>query len=176
MKTPVLETERLILRPLTTEDAPAVFQWAGDERVTRYMTYPTHSDISATLEWLESLDHENDTEYEFGFVEKESGELIGSGGVYWNEGLKQWRIGYNLRFSSWGKGFATEAAREIVRFAKEELAVDSIGVCHAVDNPNSGRVIEKCDFVFTEYGEYSKIDNSATFKSKEYIWTKNSGK
>lgn len=172
MKTPILETERLILRPLIVEDAPAVFEWASDERVTKYMTYPTHRNIETTVEWLESIDHSTDTEYEFGFVEKESGVLIGSGGIYWNGNSQQWRIGYNLRFDRWHQGYATEAAREIVRFAKEELNAERIGSCHAVENPNSGRVLRNCGLVFTEDGDYQKIDGSVSFHCKEYLWTK----
>ena len=80
MYTPILETERLILRPLCVEDAPAVFAWASDERVAKYMTYPKHEAIDTTLEWLRSIDHSSDADYDFGFVEKTSGELIGSGG------------------------------------------------------------------------------------------------
>ena len=122
MQTPILETERLILRPLRVTDALAVFEWASDERVTKYMTYPNHESIETTVAWLESIDHNSDNEYDFGFVEKESGVLIGSGGVYWNADYKQWRVGYNLRFDHWHQGYATEAAREIVRFAKEDLS------------------------------------------------------
>ena len=172
MQTPILETERLILRPLTVEDAPAVFEWASDERVTKYMTYPTHRNIETTVEWLESIDHSSDNDYDFGFVEKESGVLIGSGGIYWNGDYQQWRVGYNLRFDRWHKGYATEAAREIVRFAKEELNAERIGSCHAVENPNSGRVLRNCGLVFTKYGDYQKIDGSVSFHCKEYLWTK----
>ena len=172
MQTPILETERLILRPLTVEDAPAVFALASDERVTKYMTYPTHRNIETTVEWLESIDHSTDTEYDFGFVEKESGVLIGSGGIYWNGDYQQWRVGYNLRFDRWHKGYATEAAREIVRFAKEALKAERIGSCRAVENPNSGRVLRNCGLVFTKYGDYQKIDGSVSFHCKEYLWTK----
>ena len=70
MKTPILETERLILRPLCAEDANAVFEWASDERVAKYMIYPKHKSIETTLEWLQSIDHSTDTAYDFGFVEK----------------------------------------------------------------------------------------------------------
>lgn len=173
MKTPILETERLILRPLCVEDANAVFEWASDERVTKYMTYPTHENMEATVAWLRSINHSADNEYEFGFVEKESGKLIGSGGVYWNDDYNQWRVGYNLRFDRWHQGYATEAAREIVRFAKENLHAERIGSCHAVENPNSGRVLKNCGLVFTKYSEYPKIDGSMTFRCKEYLWTKN---
>lgn len=172
MQTPILETERLILRPLSTADAPVVFKWASDERVSRYMIYPNHKDISVTLQWLESIDNSSENDYDFGFVEKDSGELISSGGVYWESERNQWRVGYNLRFASWHKGYATEAAKEMVRFAKEELGAERIGSCHAVENPNSGRVLQKCGLVFTKYSEYSKFDGSVTFKCKEYLWEK----
>lgn len=55
MKEPVLETERLILRPLTIKDAEDVFKWASDERVAKYMIYPRHENIETTIAWLESL-------------------------------------------------------------------------------------------------------------------------
>lgn len=45
-KEPILETERLILRPITLDDAKACFSWNSDERVTKYMSYPTLTDIS----------------------------------------------------------------------------------------------------------------------------------
>lgn len=172
MKTPVLETERLILRPLMVEDAQDVFEWASDDRVTKYMIYPTHKSIETTLEWLKSIDHKSETDYDFGFVEKSSGKLIGSGGLYWEAENAQWRIGYNLRFDRWRKGYATEAALTMVNFAREELNADRIGSMHAVDNPNSGRVMKNCGLVFVKYGTYAKYDNSVTFRCKEYLWTK----
>lgn len=47
-KEPTMETERLILRPITLDDAEACFSWNSDERVTKYMAYSTYSDISQT--------------------------------------------------------------------------------------------------------------------------------
>ncbi|MGN1194615.1 MAG: GNAT family N-acetyltransferase [Acutalibacteraceae bacterium] len=173
MKTPTLETERLILRPLLVTDAESAFLWASDERVARYMIYPRHENIETTLEWLKSIDHNSDKAYDFGFVEKESGLLIGSGGLYWEDDNKQWRIGYNLRFDHWGKGYATEAAKKIMSFAVNELSAGQIGSEHAVENPASGKVLEKCGLKFTKYGEYTKFDGSVTFKCKEYVWKKN---
>lgn len=172
MKTHILETERLILRPLRLEDAPDVFEWASDERVTKFMSYTTHKSIETTVGWLESIDNESETDYNFGFVEKESGKLIGSGELDWSAEKSQWRFGYNLRFDRWHKGYATEAALAMVKFAREELNAERIGANYAVDNPNSGRVIMNCGLVFTKYGTYSKIDKSATFRCKEYLWTK----
>ena len=47
-KEPILETERLVLRPLTVDDAEAVFEWTSDPRVAKYMSYPRHTDICQT--------------------------------------------------------------------------------------------------------------------------------
>ncbi|PKM95593.1 MAG: hypothetical protein CVU84_01980 [Firmicutes bacterium HGW-Firmicutes-1] len=53
MKTPVLETARLILRPFFIEDAPAVFRcWESDPEVARYMFWTSHNDIKKTIEWV----------------------------------------------------------------------------------------------------------------------------
>ena len=54
--TPTIETDRLILRPLTINDSDDVFEWTGDERVAKYMVYPCHRNIEVTREWLCSLD------------------------------------------------------------------------------------------------------------------------
>lgn len=53
-KEPIIETDRLILRPITLDDAEACFSWNSDERVTKYMAYTTYSDISKTIDWINS--------------------------------------------------------------------------------------------------------------------------
>ena len=52
---PVLETERLILRPLTIDDLHDCFKWTGDPRVNKYMIYPLYKSVEDGREWLESL-------------------------------------------------------------------------------------------------------------------------
>ncbi|MFR8914984.1 MAG: GNAT family N-acetyltransferase, partial [Oscillospiraceae bacterium] len=98
-----IETERLILRPIGVEDAPAVFVWASDPEVNRYMSYPLHRDLSETEAWIASIRPED---LEFGFYRKEDGLLIGTGGVgKGGDGLHH--LGYNLRRDVWGMGYAT---------------------------------------------------------------------
>ncbi len=55
-----IETERLILRPLTQEDANAVFEWAGDPLVNKYMPYPLHQSVRQAKEWIRSLGDKNE--------------------------------------------------------------------------------------------------------------------
>lgn len=167
-KEPVLETERLILRPLSVDDAAAVFQWAGDERVSAFMSYTTHNDIDTTVQWLGSLKDEK-TEWTWGFVLKETGELIGSGSIGPNKYMHgYWGIGYNIKYACWNRGYTTEAMRAVIDFAHTRLGVNKICSDHALANPASGRVMEKCGLTFHHYGEYTKLDGSETFQAKYY--------
>lgn len=167
-KEPIIETERLILRPLNVDDAPAVLEWASDERVSKFMSYTGYDDINIAKQWLESLENE-ESEWNWGFELKETGKLIGSGSIGSDSVFEgYWGIGYNIRYDCWRKGYTTEAMRAIIDFVNKELGVNKICACHAVDNPASGRVMEKCGLKFHHYGEYTKIDGSQTFKSKFY--------
>lgn len=163
---PVLETERLILRPITMEDKPAIYKWAGDPEVSRYMIYPNyHSEDDADV-WIESL-YIKEKEFDYGFVWKETGELIGSGGLYGKDG-DLWNIGYNLRKDMWGKGIVPEACRKIIEYVREHYKVYAIQGDFAVENDKSRRVMEKLGMTYLEDHEYTKLDGSVTFKAKKY--------
>lgn len=167
-KEPVIETERLILRPLTVADAAAVLEWAGDKRVSKFMSYTGYNDISTAIEWLSSLHYEKN-EWNWGFVLKKNGRLIGSGSIGEDKLMAgYWGIGYNIRHDCWNNGYTTEAMRAIIEFAHTQLGADKICSDHAVDNPASGRVMEKCGLRFHHFGEYAKLDGSETFKAKFY--------
>lgn len=164
---PTIETEHLILRPHTVDDAKSVFEWTGDERVTEYMSYPCHKNIEVTREWLRSLEN-LENEYTWGFVRKSDGKLIGTGSIRFRADEKVWSFGYNLRFDCWGNGYATEVSKRMIEYVIAEHNASEFVAEHAVDNPASGRVIEKCGLVFDSYSEYKKLDGSKTFKSKVY--------
>lgn len=164
---PIIETERLILRPITVDDAESVFEWTGDKRVAEYMIYPCHKDIEVTKEWLKSLKN-LENEYTWGFVRKSDSMLIGSGGIRFRVDEKVWSFGYNLRFDFWGNGYATEASKRMIEYVIAEHNAREFVSEHAIDNTASGRVIEKCGLVFEGYSEYSKFDGSKTFKCKKY--------
>ena len=132
------------------------------------MSYTGYDDINIAIEWLNSL-KDAQTEYSWGFVLKETGHLIGSGSIGKNLYMTDyWGMGYNIRYDCWNKGYTTEAMRAIISYVHTELGVNKICAGHAVDNPASGRVMEKCGLKFHHFGEYSKMDNSVTFKAKFY--------
>lgn len=164
---PLLESERLILRPLTIDDLEAAFKWAGDPRVNKYMIYSLYKNPEDGLEWLSHL-YEKEKNIDYGFVYKETGELIGSGGIYYHEDADTWNIGYNLKFDFWKKGLTVEAMEKIIEYAKRRFDIKVIEGEFCVDNYGSRRVMEKLGMTFYEDTEYTKLDGSETFKAKTY--------
>ena len=164
---PVLESERLILRPLTLDDLEAVFKWTGDPRVNKYMIYPLYKSAEDGREWLESL-YQDEKKLDYGFVLKSTGQLIGSGGLYYHEDIDVWSVGYNLAYDYWHHGYTPEAISRIIEYAKSKYDLHVISGTFAVDNNGSRRVMEKLGMTFYEDTEYSKLDGSETFKAKTY--------
>lgn len=166
MHTHVIETERLILRPLRTDDAEAEFVWLSDPVVNRYMPYNLYTNVADVVKWLEvAMNAEN--ELHFGFVRKSDGVLIGAGSIGPHEHQDgAWEFGYNLRRDAWNQGYATEATKAMIDLARREYSVRVFVAGHATANPASGRVMEKCGLHFDHEGEYSRFDGSETFPAK----------
>lgn len=161
-----ITTDRLILRPLTLDDAEAAFEWTGDERVAKYMIYSTHESVETTKEWLRSI-NTSDTVFEFGFVRRSDDKLIGSGGIRLKEdGF--WEFGYNFRYDCWGQGYATEASKAMIELVRSRYGEVRFKAECAAENTASAHVIEKCGLHFVGYGEYSSYDGLKTFRSKKF--------
>lgn len=159
-----IETERLILRPLTIDDAHDVFEWAGDPVVNRYMPYPIHENVHQTEEWISTLGEKN----EFCFGLKDTGKVIGSGSVTYNAEYGAYELGYNLNRKFWGMGYATEASKAMIQWAYHNLGAREFLARHANANKASGNVILKCGFQFEKYGQYSRYDGSEVFEASYY--------
>ena len=165
----VIETERLILRTVTVDDAEAIFVWASDPDVNKFMIYPLHKDINVTREWLKTRDVNGTDEFDLGFVLKETGELIGQGGLFYHEDLDAWAVGYNLRKDYWGRGLVPEAIRAIIDCVDKEKGIRAVVGEFAKDNIKSQRVMEKLEMSYWKDSKYTKLDGSVTFDSYKYI-------
>lgn len=164
----ILETERLILRMPSPEDAEQAFVWLSDPLVNRFMPYDLYKSVDEARAWLTSINEGDDPEHPFAFVRKEDGVVIGTGGIGPRKENDLWEVGYNLRSDCWNKGYATEAAKAMIRFAYEAFGIRDFGAKHALENPASGKVMEHCGMTFDHYTEYSTFDGSETFPSKAY--------
>ena len=161
-----LETERLILRNLTADDAQAAFLWCGDPDVARYMVYPVYTKAEDVRAWIETLDPDDPDVYDVGIVLKQTGELIGSGGICYSPETDLWTIGYNLRRDQWGNGYAVEAICGLIEDARSRREVRGITGDFAEANNRSRRVMEKLGMTFQEDVMLSKLDGSAEYPGK----------
>ena len=163
-----VETERLLLRNLTPEDYQAAFLWCGDPDVARYMVYPVYTRAEDVKTWLETLDPEDPDEYDAGIVLKSTGELIGSGGLYYRPEDDLWTIGYNLRKDQWGNGYALEMIEGLLAYVRSRRDVRGIRGTFAEANSRSRRVMEKLGMTFWEDVMLSKLDGSESYPGKRY--------
>ncbi len=163
-----LETERLILRNLTPDDYREVFKWCGDPDVARYMVYTVYTKAEDVKAWLETLDPESPDDYDAGIVLKETGELIGSGGLYYRPEEDLWTIGYNLRKDQWGNGYAMEMILAVLELVKSQREVRGIRGSFAKENYRSRRVMEKLGMTHEKDVILTKLDGSDSYPGEEY--------
>ena len=171
MKTPILESKRIILRPLTIDDAENIYRsWTSDPEVAKFMMWDTHKSIDDTIEWLK-IEVENvhkEGLYNWGLVLKETGELFGSGGIYYKEHLNCYELGYNIMKKYWGQGLTTEAGKVILDFAIDTLGEKKFFCRHAIDNIGSKKVMEKLGFQYHSDSSYNSLNGEKQFLSKDY--------
>ena len=169
----ILETNRLILRPLTLDDAETAFcGWTGDAEANEYVSWLPHHSIDDTIEWLKEIEWRKDgarqSNYIWGFVLKETGELFGSGGLIWEESYQLYQVGYNIMKSHWNNGYTTEAMKAVLDFAAMKLGIKRVAGGHAKENLASAKVIEKLGFVYDRDDITPHVDGIRLFDSREY--------
>lgn len=172
MKLQNIETERLLLRALRIDDAEHIYRtWTSDPRVTEFMSYVTHESAEVTKGWLADVVKHNEDDggeaLDWGFELKSTGRLIGSGGAVYKPELEKWSIGYNVAFDYWNMGYATEAMKGIVEYMSS-AGVKHFCSSHAVDNPASGRVMEKIGMKYWRDGTY-KCHDGRVFEARFYV-------
>ena len=143
-----LETERLVLRRLTLADAEAVYRnWASDPEVTRFLTWPTHTDVEGTRKVIKSWLplYEKKDYYHWTITLKENGDVpIGTIHGLANDDLESVQIGYCLGKSWWHQGIMSEAAQAVIDFFFDRVHANSICSYHDPNNPHSGMVMKHC--------------------------------
>jgi len=148
-----IETERLRLRALSMRDAPAIARYAGDPQVARMISSAPVPYLPIAAEgWIMTLRARAalGEDFVFGF-EVEGAGLIGVIGAHKKHGSAAFDVGYWVAPPFWGRGFATEALRG---FIAEARTLGALVAGHFVDNPASGRVLQKGGFAYT--GETSE--------------------
>jgi [ribosomal protein S5]-alanine N-acetyltransferase len=146
---PVLTTERLRLRPLTHGDVEQIKAIYSDPAVLAFLSQPptdTQEKALGRIDWFNSLftNHECVT---WGITLHGDDQLIGVCGTYaWDRDDRHVDIGYSLQPAYWGRGYATEASRAVIRWCFDNLNVHRIQADCTDGNMGSERVLLKCGF------------------------------
>ena len=146
---PVVSTERLILRGPMVTDAAAIAAVAGDYNVAAMTTSMPHPYGLADAEaWIGKCRH-LDWRHEAMFViEHRAFGVVGLLGFDRKRGSGT-EIGYALGRPFWNRGYATEAARAALKWAKRDWGRKVVVAGHFADNPASGQVLVKSGFLYT---------------------------
>lgn len=145
---PVIETKRLILRPITLVDAPAIFEYASNPNVSRYVLWNPHrtiADSEAFVKKYAFANYQKEIPEPWGVTVKENGnKVVGTVGCRWaSQNWKSMDLGYLLAETLWGKGIAAEAARAAIGWIYANYDVNRIQARCQVPNVGSARVMEK---------------------------------
>ena len=151
-----LQTERLLLRRFTENDVDNLVDLDGDSQVMRFINggKPTsreevETEILPAFLWY----YDNFAGYGFwAAIEKASGEFLGWFHFRPEEGASadEPELGYRLRRSAWGKGYATEGSRALIRKGFTELGVRRVVASTMTVNVASRRVMEKSGLRFVK--------------------------
>lgn len=150
--TKYIETDRLILRRFTMDDAQAMYDnWASDPEVTKFLTWPAHSSVAVTervlTDWVDS--YADDGFYQWAIVWKELGQPIGTISVVSkNDRAELVHIGYCIGRQWWHRGVMSEALQTVLDFFFDEVGVQRVETRHDPNNPHSGNVMKKCGMKF----------------------------
>lgn len=147
----MLKTERLILRPFEIDDVDAVFRYQNNPNAAKYDGWrpcETREDAEKTVENLMKAAEKGDENR--AIVLKNTQELIGQIGLCEDDIRHRIprckKVNYLIGEEHWGKGYATEALREIQRYAFEDAKLNIITVAYLTGNMASKHVMEKCGF------------------------------
>ena len=170
--TQTIETPRLILRRAIREDAEPMFRnWSSDPKVTKYLTWPAHSNIAVSEmvsgSWLQ--EYEKDSYYQWMIVLKELGEPIGSISVVrQNDRVEEAEIGYCIGSRWWHRGIVSEALTAVMRYLFEEVGMNRVAARHDPNNPNSGRVMRKCGMIYEGTARSADRNNQGVCDAAHY--------
>ena len=142
-----LETERLVLRPLRPDDAPTIARLAGRREIAdTTLSIPHPYSVEQAQEWIGTHGGPQNPAKQmvFGITIRADGQLIGTVGLREIDAEHcHAEMGFWIGVDWWGSGYATEAARAVLRYGFAELKLNRIYAQHMVRNPASGRVLEK---------------------------------
>lgn len=139
-----LYTKRLKLRPFSMDDRKDVFEFAGDEEATKYVTWETHKSIDQSINSI--LNYYSRAGI-YAIELRKIKKCIGCVEIRIDAQNDKASFGYILNRDYWNNGYMTEVLNEILRLSFEDLKLNRVEGEHYVGNDASGKVMQKCRMV-----------------------------
>lgn len=143
-----IKTSRLLLRRFTLDDAQAMYEnWASDPEVTKYLTWPAHSNAAVSrtvlVDWV--ANYSRTDFYQWAIVPKALNQPIGSIGVVsQDDRICKAHIGYCIGKPWWHQGYMSEALQAVMNYLFDSVGMLRLDSRHDPRNPYSGAVMRKC--------------------------------
>lgn len=149
----IIETERLILRPFTIEDAEASYEMNSDPEVMQYLGGVTVQSVDEVREILQKTtlaDYEKHGFGRFAVIHKETNEFVGFCGLKFIDEFGEVDHGYRFRPKFWRQGFGYEASLPCIDFAFNDLGLDRVVAIADPENIASVTLLTKLGFAYEE--------------------------
>lgn len=143
---PTLETERIILRKFTLDDAKDMFEYSSVPEVSKFVPWETHKTIDDSKGFINYIlkQYEDSKLAPWAIELKQNGKVIGTiDFVAWYPQHYRAEIGFILSKEHWGKGLIPEAANKVIQFGFENMELNKIKAPCMVENVQSQRVLQK---------------------------------
>lgn len=159
-----LDTKRLLLRRIKDTDYHDAFiNWCSNDNVCRYTLWDKHKDESVTKRLYEMWIREYDYPDTFRWIVelKETHEIIGTIDVASKHFIKfgAVELGYCYGEKFWGKGYATEALKRVIKYLFDEVEMDVLYADYMERNPNSGKVMKKSGMIYEGVSRARVLDH-----------------
>ncbi|MCL2150917.1 MAG: GNAT family N-acetyltransferase [Coriobacteriia bacterium] len=161
--TQTIYTDRLVLRRIKPGDGKEIFfNWANDAVVTQYLTWLPHKDVAESKSVAQAWSHEYSRLDFYLWGIEIGGNLIGTISAHnINELMRSVEVGYAIGRAWWGQGIMTEALTAVIDYLFQ-TGFNRIAAFHHLDNPASGRVMQKSGMTFEGTLRQYAMDNRGT--------------
>ena len=159
----IINTLRLTLRPITLDDAEAIFSWGSDPAVNKTVIYPLYTNIEDVKAWIKSI-KESDNEF---LITLKDGTPIGGCSCGFMKEFNGYNLGCNFHQKYWHQGYATEVLVAMIDYLKLQGAKEFI-IRHFDFNQASAHLAKKLNFTYEKTMDFHKVGESKPFKALIY--------
>lgn len=166
-----IRSKRLVLRAVKPSDAEVINAYINDPRIYENVArIAPGQTLESTQDWISKQEPNRRAGAGFTYAIEREGRLIGIISLGGASVSSPAGLGYWIGPDHWGQGFATEAGEALMNFAQKELGTRTVYSNYFVENPASGRVLDKIGFKAIGQGEFFCEGQNKTLPHIELRW------